>query len=76
MVALSLGKREGLEEGHVLRVMRHVGKHKDPVTRSDYPLPDEESGLVLVFRTFDKVSYGLVMSATRPIHIHDAVITP
>lgn len=76
VVALSLGKREGLEEGHVLRVMRHVGKHNDPVTRRDYPLPDEESGLVLVFRTFDKVSYGLVMSATRPIHIHDAVVTP
>lgn len=76
VVALSLGKREGLEEGHVLRVMRHVGTHKDPVTRGDYALPDEESGLVLVFRAFDKVSYGLVMSATRPIHIHDAVVTP
>lgn len=76
VVALSLGRREGLEEGHVLRVMRHVGKHNDPVTRRDYPLPDEESGLVLVFRIFDKVSYGLVMNANRPIHILDAVVTP
>jgi hypothetical protein len=76
VVALSLGKREGLEEGHVLRVMRHVGKHNDPVTRRNYALPDEESGLVLVFRIFDKMSYGLVMNANQPIHINDAVVTP
>ena len=56
--------------------MRHVGTHKDPVTHSRYPLPDEESALVLIFRTFDKVSYGLVMNATRPVHLLDAVTTP
>lgn len=76
VVAVSLGKREGLEEGHVLRVMRRVGTRNDPVTRDDYQLPDEESALVLVFRTFDKVSYALVMNATRPVHILDAVVTP
>lgn len=76
IVAVSVGKREGVEEGHVLRVMRHVGNHKDPITRRDYALPDEESALVLVFRTFDKVSYALVMNATRPVHLLDAVITP
>ena len=76
VVAISLGKREGIEEGHVLRVMRHVGTHKDPLTRSNYALPDEESGLLLVFRTFEKVSYGLILNATRPIHILDAVVQP
>lgn len=76
VVAISLGQREGIEEGHVLRVMRHVGSHKDPVTRSNYALPDEESGLLLVFRTFEKVSYGLILNATRPVHILDAVVQP
>lgn len=76
IVAVSVGKREGIEEGHVLRVLRHVGKHKDPVVRRDYLLPDEESALVLVFRTFDKVSYALVMNATRPVHLLDTVTTP
>ena len=76
VVAVSLGRREGLEEGHVLRVLRHVGDHKDPVTRATYALPDEDSALLLVFRTYDKVSYALVMDANQPVHLLDAVTTP
>jgi hypothetical protein len=76
IVAINRGTREGIEEGHVLRVMRHVGEHRDPVSRDLYQLPDEQSGLILVFRTYEKVSYALVMDATRPIHIHDSVVTP
>jgi len=76
IVAISLGKREGMEEGHVLRIMRHVGLSKDPVTKNMYKLPDEETGLLMIFRVFDKVSYALIMNATRPVHIHDALRTP
>jgi nucleoid-associated protein YgaU len=39
-------------------------------------LPDERYGLVFVFRTFDRVSYALVMSADRPVLIDDVVSTP
>jgi hypothetical protein len=76
VVGISLGTREGIEEGSVLRVMRHVGTHKDPLTRERYNLPDEESGLVMIFRTYEKISYGLIMTATRPVRLMDAVITP
>ncbi|MDH3513499.1 MAG: LysM peptidoglycan-binding domain-containing protein [Gammaproteobacteria bacterium] len=76
VVGISLGTREGIEEGSVLRVMRHVGTHRDPVTREKYMLPDEESALILVFRTYEKISYALVMTATRPVYLLDAVITP
>jgi LysM repeat protein len=76
VVGVSLGKREGIEEGNVLRVLRHVGSHRDPVTRESYKLPDEQSALLLVFRTFDKMSYALVMTGTRPVHMLDAVTNP
>jgi hypothetical protein len=76
IVAISLGKREGMEEGHVLRIMRHAGKSKDPVTKRMYKLPDEDSGLLMIFRVFDKVSYALIMDANRPIHLYDALRTP
>ena len=76
VVGISLGAREGIEEGSVLRVMRHAGKHKDPVTRQRYMLPDEESALVLVFRAYEKMSYALVMTATQPVHMLDVVVTP
>lgn len=39
-------------------------------------LPDERYGLVMVFRTFDKVSFALVMESSRPVSILDAVSTP
>ena len=32
-------------------------------------LPDEYSGHVMIFRTFDKVSYGLVMNSTKPSRV-------
>ena len=76
VVAVSVGRKDGIEPGHVLRIMRHVGMERDPVTRRKYKLPDEESGLLMIFRTFDDVSYALVMSASQPVHINDVVITP
>ena len=39
-------------------------------------LPDERVGLVMVFRTFEHVSYALVMESLRPIHLNDLVRTP
>lgn len=76
IVAISLGKRDGIEEGHVLRIMRHVGRDTDPVTQQRYKLPDESTGLLMVFRVFDKVSYALIMDARQPVHLHDALVTP
>ena len=76
IVAISLGKREGMQEGHVLRIMRHAGTRKDPITKRQYKMPDEDSGLLMVFRVFNKVSYALIMDANRPIHLHDALRTP
>ena len=32
-------------------------------------LPDEFAGHVMVFRTFDKVSYGLVMDSIKPSRV-------
>jgi hypothetical protein len=39
-------------------------------------LPDERAGLVMVFRPFERVSYALVMEATRAMHVADIVETP
>lgn len=39
-------------------------------------LPDERVGLLMVFRVFDRVAYGIIMQASEPINIKDAVQTP
>jgi len=75
-VVLDLGRREGIEPGHVLAVYQSNGEMKDPVTGKMVRLPDERAGILLVFRTFDKVSYALLMQSTRPIHLMDTVRAP
>jgi len=39
-------------------------------------LPDERVGLLMIFRVFDRVSYGLIMQASEPVNNKDAVQTP
>ncbi len=76
VVVISVGTRENVESGHVLRILRDAGLARDPVTRETFRIPQEESGLLMVFRAFEKVSYALVMKAVRPIHVLDVVETP
>ena len=79
VVAIDLGTREGMEIGHVMRIFQQGEIIRDRLSekrREKVKLPDEDAGLVMLFRTFDKVSFGLVMKATRAIHINDLVRTP
>jgi hypothetical protein len=76
VVVVSGGTREGLEPGHVLRAMYHRSGRKDPVTGEFYTPPDESSGLMMVFRVFEKMSYALIMEATRAISIGDKYTNP
>ena len=39
-------------------------------------LPDERYGLLMVFRTFDRASFALVMEASRPVALYDAATNP
>jgi hypothetical protein len=39
-------------------------------------MPDEFMGHVMVFRTFDKISYGLVMDAIKPVRVGDLLKHP
>ena len=48
-----------------------------PVTDAEIAkLPDERYGLVMVFRTFDRASFGIIMQASRPVTVHDIVANP
>lgn len=79
VIAISRGKRDGLENGHVLALYRH-GSEVTNRFRDNPPettqLPDERYGLAFVFRVFDRVSYALVMESSRPVIQGDSVRTP
>jgi nucleoid-associated protein YgaU len=76
VVIVSGGERDGLEEGHVLKAMFHRGTRKDPVTGEEFMIPDEVSGLMMVFKVFEKLSYALIMEATRAISVGDKFESP
>lgn len=80
VVVINRGERDGIETGHALAIYRRGHVIEDPYAPGlgdeDIRLPNERAGVLLVFRTFDNVSYGLVMSATRAVHVGDLVRNP
>jgi hypothetical protein len=53
-------------------------KLTDAVTnnKQKIKLPDELAGRLMIFRTFEKVSLGLVLKAEKTIHLYDQVKMP
>ena len=45
-------------------------------TKQEVTLPDELAGRLMIFRTFEKVSLGLVLEAEKTIHVLDKVKMP
>ncbi|MBV8031056.1 MAG: LysM peptidoglycan-binding domain-containing protein [Betaproteobacteria bacterium] len=81
VVTINRGRADGLEVGNVLAIYTRMGAVQD-VTKTGrdrdklIELPEERSGLVFVFRVFDRVSYALVTDAARPVSPLDGVRTP
>jgi hypothetical protein len=79
IVVIDRGLSDGVDPGTVLRVDRRGETIRDVVTPSSrdmVTLPDEEAGLLMVFRSFERVSFGLVMNAIHVMHVGDKVRTP
>ena len=80
VAVVNLGQRDGMEPGHVFEVRqagRTVVDHFDKDRKGrEVTLPSEPSGLMMLFRTFDKVSYGLIMESSHPIGVGDIVTAP
>ncbi len=78
IVTLNRGKRDGVERGHVLAVWR-AGKQVVDKTDPDKPylhLPDERTGLMFVFRVFERVSYGLILQSQDVVKAGDLFTQP
>lgn len=76
VVVINLGDREGLESGNVLAIYKAGELVKDRIRGDMVALPEERVGLAMVFRTFEKVSYALVLEADRPLDLNDMVRNP
>ena len=78
-IAINLGQRDGLESGNVLRIRRIgdiVGDKREEDPRFRIKLPDESVGMAMIIRSFEKMSYALIMEADIPIKVRDQVESP
>ncbi len=85
VVVVNRGQRHGLTPGAVLAIDQKGavvhdtwGKHpwvKDPFGPK-VQLPYERAGTMIVFKVFDRVSYGLVIGARGPMQVADRVYNP
>jgi hypothetical protein len=84
VVAINRGKKHGLEPGHVLAISQQGEVVNDKLCnrygnfwcrgRGDkVQLPSERAGTLLVFKTYEHVSYGLVVNATAELRVADYV---
>jgi hypothetical protein len=86
VVAINRGSRDGLEPGNVLKSEQAgsvVIDHGPQIAGSDtrgfghkVQLPAETSGTLLVFKTYEEMSYALVVNVTLPLAIGDHVRNP
>ena len=85
---MNRGARDGLAPGDVLSVFQDGATIRDNYGGDSFvsktslsggkkvKLPDEEAGTVMVFKVYDRISYGLVVEATDAINVLDMVRNP
>jgi hypothetical protein len=79
VIAINRGAADGLEPGHVLALWktgRRLDDRSQPEERAAIKLPDERNGLVMVFRTFDHLSYALILEIADIVQVGDRVGGP
>ncbi len=76
VVVLNRGDRENLVVGNVLAIYKRGALARDRIANETVRLPSERAGLLMVFRTFDKMSYGLVLETQRPLAVFDEIRNP
>ena len=76
VVTVMKSARDGLTEGNVLAIYKTGETVRARITGESVKIPVERSGLLMVFRAYDKLSYGLVLGASRSLELMDKVRNP
>ena len=78
VVVINRGKADGIENGYVMAILKDGATILDRTTdaKDTIKLPDERNGLLMVFRTFDRLSYALVLQITDGVRVGDRLVNP
>jgi len=73
LVYVNLGVKHGMQQGDVLDIYQVTRDSYDPRTRRNVTLPPERIAVAMVIRTFERISFAIVLEATKAVHIADVV---
>ena len=78
VVSINRGTRDGMESGLVLAILKDGARmiDKTDARLPQIKLPDERNGLLMVLRTFERVSYALVLDITSGVKVGDHLVNP
>jgi hypothetical protein len=78
VVVINKGKLDGMDSGTVLVILKNGARivDKQDEARPLLKLPDERNGLAMVFRTFDRLSYALILEITDGVRVGDRLQSP
>jgi len=79
VVIINRGSSHGLEPGHVLEVWEAGEEVLDMTENREsrkLQLPDERNGLAMIFKAYDRMSYGLMWRSDREVKVGDQVRSP
>ncbi|MEX1166635.1 MAG: LysM peptidoglycan-binding domain-containing protein [Hydrogenophaga sp.] len=78
VVAINRGASQGVANGQVFAVLRDANSFVDTTdaSRPTLRLPGERNGLMMVFRTFERVSYALVLEISDGVKVGDRFVSP
>jgi hypothetical protein len=76
VIVINRGELDGVKSGHTFALYKRGETIRDRVTNEYVKLPAERAGLAMVFRTFSKVSYALVLRSTTTVKVGDEIKPP
>ena len=78
VIAINKGTQDGIEPGYVLSLVTQGGRIKDITdeAKAIIQLPSEVNGTAMVFRTFERVSYALILEIRNGVRVGDRLGNP
>ena len=90
-VVINLGNEDNLETGNILSIQKKGTRLTDEVERAKMPflermrtlfdqdrlsIPGNGVGTLLVYKTFDRLSYAVILTSTEPAELFNEVVSP
>ena len=76
VVVVNRGLNSGVEVGTILEIAKKGALVRDHFEGGYVQLPTERAGILMIFRSFEKMAYGLVLQTTASLRVGDFVRNP